>query len=87
MTGSVICWIVLGVVAGMVSRRIIGGQGYGMLVDILLGILGAAFGGWTAKTFPTSILTALFGAIALIWLSTRPARDRSQRDRDQKLSQ
>jgi len=89
MTGTVICWIVLGAVAGTVSRRFIGGRGYGMVADVLLGMLGAAFGGWTAKTFPTSILTAAFGAIALIWLATRPATDIIQRDMgiNQKLSQ
>jgi len=89
MTGSVICWIVLGAVVGTVSRRFIGGRGYGIVADILLGMLGAAFGGWTAKTFSTSILTATFGATALIWLSTRPAKNIGQRDRgiNQKLPQ
>ena len=89
MTARVICWIVLGMAAGMVSRRWIGGRGYGMAADILLGMLGSVFGGWTAKTVATSILTAAFGATALIWLSTRPAKDTSQRNRgaNQKLPQ
>jgi len=89
MTGRVICWIILGVITGLVSRRIIKGKGYGMLADIFLGILGAAVGGWTAKSFSTSILTAVAGAMVMIWLSTRPAKRISQKDGTikQRLSQ
>ena len=88
MTARLICWIALGAAAGTVSRRFIGGQGYGMLADILLGSLGAAVGGWTAKSFSTSILTALAGAMVMVWLATRPAKRISQKDRtNQKLSQ
>lgn len=89
MTGRVICWIILGVITGLFSRRIIGGQGYGLLADIFLGIFGAAVGGWTAKSFSTSVLTAVVGAMVMIWLSTRPAKRISQKDGsiNQKLSQ
>jgi uncharacterized membrane protein YeaQ/YmgE (transglycosylase-associated protein family) len=80
MTGRVICWIILGIITGLFSRRIIKRQGYGMLADISLGIFGAAFGGWTAKSFSTSILTAVVGATVMIWLSTRPAKRISQKD-------
>jgi uncharacterized membrane protein YeaQ/YmgE (transglycosylase-associated protein family) len=89
MTGRVICWIILGVIAGLFSRRIIKGQGYGMLADIFLGILGSAVGGWTAKSFSTSILTAVVGAMVMIWLSTRPTKHIGQKDGtiNQRLSQ
>lgn len=89
MTGRVICWIILGIITGLFSRRIIGGRGYGMLADIFLGIFGAAIGGWTAKSFSTSILTAVVGALVMIWLSTRPAKRISQKDGtiNQRLSQ
>ena len=81
MTGKVVCWIILGMITGLFSRRIIGGQSYGVLADILLGMLGAAIGGWTAKSFSTSILTAVVGALVIIWLGTRPAKRISQKDR------
>ena len=89
MTGRVICWIILGMITGWFSRKIIGGQGYGMVADIFLGMLGAAFGGWTAKSFSTSILTAVVGALVMIWLSTRPAKHISQKHGgiNQRLSQ
>ena len=89
MTGRVICWIILGVITGLFSRRIIGGKGYGILADIFLGMLGAAVGGWTAKSFSTSILTAVAGAMVMIWLATRPSKRISQKDGtiNQRLSQ
>ena len=40
-----ISWIVLGLIAGLVARRIVGGGG-GWFVTLLLGILGAVVGGW-----------------------------------------
>ena len=80
MTGRVACWIILGAITGLFSRRIIGGQSYGLLADIFLGMLGAAIGGWTAKSFSTSILTAVVGALVMIWLGTRPAKRISQKD-------
>jgi len=56
--------------------------------DIFLGMMGAAFGGWTAKSFATSILTAVVGAMVMVWLSTRPAKRMSQQDRtNRRLSQ
>ena len=88
MTARLICWIVLGAAAGTVSRRFIGGQGYGMVADIFLGSLGAAVGGWTAKSFSTSILTAVAGAMVMVWLATRPTKRIRQKDRtNQRLSQ
>lgn len=80
MTARVICWIILGVITGLLSRRIISGQSYGVLVDIFLGMMGAAIGGWTAQSFSTSILTAVVGALVMIWLGTRPAKRISQKD-------
>ena len=89
MTGRVTCWIILGAITGLFSRRVIKGQGYGMLADIFLGIFGSAVGGWTAKSFSTSILTAVAGAMVMIWLSTRPAKRISRKDGtiNQRLSQ
>ena len=89
MTGRVICWIILGAMTGLFSRRIIKGLGYGMVADIFVGSLGAAVGGWTAKSFSTSILTAVAGAMVMIWLATRPAKRISQKDGtiNQRLSQ
>jgi len=42
---SVIGWIVLGLIAGFIAAKAVNHQGYGCLLDIVLGIVGAFVGG------------------------------------------
>jgi uncharacterized membrane protein YeaQ/YmgE (transglycosylase-associated protein family) len=39
-------WIVVGLIAGWLAGQVMKGGGYGVLVDIILGILGGVLGGW-----------------------------------------
>jgi uncharacterized membrane protein YeaQ/YmgE (transglycosylase-associated protein family) len=41
-----IIWIVVGLIAGWLAGEVMKGGGYGVLVDIILGILGGVLGGW-----------------------------------------
>ncbi|MGI5951373.1 MAG: GlsB/YeaQ/YmgE family stress response membrane protein [Brooklawnia sp.] len=43
-----ISWIVLGLIAGLIARAVVGGGG-GWLITILLGVLGAVVGGWISS--------------------------------------
>ena len=43
---SFLAWIVLGLVAGFLGSKIVNKRGEGMIMDILLGIVGAVVGGW-----------------------------------------
>jgi uncharacterized membrane protein YeaQ/YmgE (transglycosylase-associated protein family) len=43
---SVIGWIVLGLIAGWVASKIVGGSGQGFFLDLALGIVGAVVGGY-----------------------------------------
>ena len=43
---SIIAWIVLGLIAGWAAGMLMKGGGYGLIGDIVLGILGAIIGGW-----------------------------------------
>lgn len=45
---TILAWIVLGLVAGFLGSKIVNRTGAGMLMDIVLGILGAIVGGWLA---------------------------------------
>ncbi|MGA7793647.1 MAG: GlsB/YeaQ/YmgE family stress response membrane protein [Candidatus Acidiferrales bacterium] len=40
-----IYWIVVGLIAGWLARKVMNGGGYGTLLDIILGIVGGLFGG------------------------------------------
>jgi uncharacterized membrane protein YeaQ/YmgE (transglycosylase-associated protein family) len=48
---SVIAWIVLGLIAGFVGSKIVNKTGEGVLLDIVLGIVGALVGGFLFQTF------------------------------------
>ena len=48
---SLVAWIVLGLIAGFIASKLVNKSGEGMLLDILLGIVGAVVGGWLFHTF------------------------------------
>jgi len=76
---SIIAWIVLGLVAGWLAGMIMRGGGYGLIGDIVLGVLGAFVGGWLWSLLMhedvmlgfnlPSLLIAVLGAIILIAIS------------------
>jgi uncharacterized membrane protein YeaQ/YmgE (transglycosylase-associated protein family) len=52
MNMSIVAWIVLGLIAGVVAKSLLGGRAkHGVIVTILIGIAGALFGGWAASKF------------------------------------
>jgi len=76
MISNLIYWIVVGLIAGWAAGRIMKGGGYGPLMDIVLGIVGAVVGGWLmgmlgiyAGGLIGTIVVAIIGAVFLIWLS------------------
>jgi uncharacterized membrane protein YeaQ/YmgE (transglycosylase-associated protein family) len=67
--------ILVGLVAGFLAGQITRGSGYGLLMDLLLGIAGSIVGrflfgliGIYSSGFIGSILLAFVGALVLIWL-------------------
>jgi uncharacterized membrane protein YeaQ/YmgE (transglycosylase-associated protein family) len=72
---SILAWIILGLIVGFIASRLMGEGGYGLIGDIVVGILGAVIGGWLAaqvlKIDVTgvdlqSIAIGIVGAIILI---------------------
>ena len=72
---SIIAWIVLGLVAGFISSKIVNRSGEGVIVDILLGVVGAFVGGFLFNLFGAtgvtglniwSLVVATVGAIAVL---------------------
>ena len=66
-------WIIVGLLAGWFAGKITRGRGFGCLVDILLGLIGAVIGGWivtrlgiSALGFFGSLAAATIGAILLV---------------------
>lgn len=77
MSGGVLYWMVVGLVAGWLAGKVMKGGGYGVLMDVVLGILGSILGGWIFGMLGISlggkwiggIITAFIGAVILVWIT------------------
>jgi uncharacterized membrane protein YeaQ/YmgE (transglycosylase-associated protein family) len=58
-TMSFLAWIVLGLIAGFIGSKIVNRRGEGILLDILLGVVGAFAGGWLFHLFGASGVSGL----------------------------
>jgi uncharacterized membrane protein YeaQ/YmgE (transglycosylase-associated protein family) len=72
---SIIAWIVLGLVAGFIASKIVNHSGQGVIIDVVLGVVGAFVGGFAFHLFgatgvtglnPWSLLVATAGAIVVL---------------------
>lgn len=69
-------FIIIGAVAGWLAGNIMRGGGFGLLINIVVGVGGALIGGWvfgllgigTGGGLIGSLITALVGAILLLWV-------------------
>ena len=76
MAQGFIWWIIVGLVAGWAAGQIMKGGGYGIVADLLLGIVGGIVGGWVVGLLGLggggliwSIVVAILGAVILIWIT------------------
>ena len=72
---ALIFWIVVGLIAGFLASVVMRGGGYGVVGDIVVGIVGALIGGFIMNAFNLggsgliySIIVAFIGACILIFL-------------------
>jgi uncharacterized membrane protein YeaQ/YmgE (transglycosylase-associated protein family) len=73
---TLLWWIVVGLIAGWATGKIMRGSGYGALMDIVIGIIGAIVGGWIMRALGFAgqggmiytILIAILGAVVLTWI-------------------
>ncbi|MDQ6665013.1 MAG: GlsB/YeaQ/YmgE family stress response membrane protein [Acidobacteriota bacterium] len=56
---SIIAWIVLGLIAGFIGSKLVNKSGEGLILDIVLGIVGAIVGGFIFQAFGASGVTGL----------------------------
>ena len=56
---GILAWLVLGLIAGFLASLLVNKQGEGMLMDIVLGIVGAVVGGFIAQFVGFSGITGL----------------------------
>lgn len=68
--------IIVGLIAGWATGKIMKGAGYGPLVDILLGIVGGVIGGWVLSLFGfysrggiiPDVIVGILGGVLLVAL-------------------
>lgn len=72
---SILAWIFLGLIAGFIGSKIVNKSGEGIVLDIVLGIVGAVVGGWLFNRFGASgvtgvnlysLLVAVIGSVVLL---------------------
>ncbi|HTH62311.1 MAG TPA: GlsB/YeaQ/YmgE family stress response membrane protein [Paraburkholderia sp.] len=75
MEHGIIAWLIIGAIAGWLAGVLVKGGGFGLIVDIIVGIVGAFIGGWLARLLGitigggmlSSIITAIIGAVILLF--------------------
>ena len=74
---SLLYFIIIGAVAGWLAGQIMKCGGFGLLVNIILGIIGGAVGGWlfgqlgisAGGGLTGSLITATVGAVAVLFVA------------------
>ena len=74
---GIIAWIVLGLIAGWIANKIMHGEGSGLLMNLVLGVVGAFVGGLLISVIGGvgvtgfnlwSLLVSVLGAVVVLWL-------------------
>ena len=72
---SLIWFLIIGIIAGWLAGKVMRGRGFGIIGDLIVGIIGAFIGGWVfgligihAGGAIGSIITAFAGALLLLFL-------------------
>ena len=73
---GIIWWLIVGLFAGWITGKIMGGPGKGALMDIIIGLIGALAGGFLMRLLGFSteggmlytIFVAVIGAVILTWI-------------------
>lgn len=73
---SLVIFLVVGLLAGWIASAVMGGSGYGLIGDIIIGVIGAFIGGyvfrWLGISLPSGfigdVIVAAIGAMILLFL-------------------
>ncbi len=78
MGHGLIAWIIIGVLAGWITGKLMKGSGFGFFMDMVVGLIGALIGGFLSRHLGfggvgqhgliVSIVIAVIGAVILTWL-------------------
>ena len=77
---GLLTWVVVGAIAGWLAGKVMKGSGFGLIGDIVIGVIGALVGGWLAGTLfnvpnaisgfnLTTIVIAFLGAVVVLFIA------------------
>ena len=72
----ILWWLVVGLIAGWITGKLMKGSGFGAIMDIVIGIIGAIVGGFIMRALGFAgqggmiytIFVAVIGAVILTWI-------------------
>jgi uncharacterized membrane protein YeaQ/YmgE (transglycosylase-associated protein family) len=78
MGHGIIAWIIIGLLAGWITGKLMKGSGFGFWMDMIVGLVGALIGGFLSRLVGfggigqhgliMSIVIAVIGAVLLTWV-------------------
>ena len=77
---GLLTWLVVGAIAGWLAGQVMKGSGFGLIGNIVIGVIGALVGGWLAGTFFNvpdaisgfnliTIVVAFLGAVVVLFIA------------------
>lgn len=77
---GLLTWIIVGAIAGWLAGKVMGGSGFGLIGDIVIGVIGALVGGWLAGALfhvqgaisgfnLTTIVVAFLGSVVVLFVA------------------
>lgn len=66
--GGVIAWIIIGLVAGALADRVIPGKGFGLIGNMLVGLVGAFVGGLLVNLLVPDATYGFWGSLVVAFL-------------------
>ncbi len=77
---GLLTWLIVGVIVGWLAGMVIKGRGFGLIGNIVVGVIGALIGGWLAGAVLnihnpisgfnlTTFIVALLGAVILLYVA------------------
>ena len=75
-TTSLLVFLLIGAISGWIAGQIMKGKGFGIIGNIIVGVIGAFVGGWLQSKFDLplgsgftgSIVTAVLGAVVFLFV-------------------
>lgn len=77
---GIIAWVILGLIAGFIASKLYYGEGSGLLMNLVLGVIGAFVGGFLVSVLGGvgvtgfnlwSLFVAIIGAVVVLWFYHR----------------